>query len=162
MQFYTVSNDYISYLKTLDPKVPDNYAGSRPYVGIVLDIGGHKYLAPLTSYKLKQDKLLPTNATIFKIHEKGKELNKLGMLHINNMIPVLASEIKPVVFAAHPNHYQELLKKQIDFIKSNQDEIKKRALYLYKLVTVTKNKHFVDLSCNFLALETGYKNYTTK
>ncbi|WP_052721946.1 type III toxin-antitoxin system ToxN/AbiQ family toxin [Pseudomonas synxantha] len=63
MKLYTVTDAYIAYLKGIDSKVLNNYGGIRPYVGIIIEIGGHKYLAPLTSYKAKQEKLnnnLPT------------------------------------------------------------------------------------------------------
>lgn len=159
MQFYTVTNAYINYLKALDSKVPDNYGGSRPYVGIILEIGGHKYLAPLTSYKAKQDTMKDSNPTIFKIYEKGNDLNKLGMLHLNNMIPVLESEIIPVVFSSLDHKYKSLLTKQIAYIKSEQDAIKKKAGNLYKLVTISKNEHYCKLSCDFIALEAGYKGF---
>lgn len=159
MQFYTVSDKYINYLRGVDAKVPDNYAGKRPYVGIVLEIGEHKYLAPLTSYKIKQDKLLQSNPTIFKIHEKGVEANKLGMIHLNNMIPILNTEVAIINIAAQEFKYQNLLLKQLEFIKSNQDEIKKKAVHLHKLVTKDKTPHFCQLSCDFSTLELNYRNF---
>jgi len=53
MRFYNITEQYISYLKTLDTKVPDNKGGKRPYVGIVLEIEDIKYFAPFTSPKPK-------------------------------------------------------------------------------------------------------------
>lgn len=159
MKFYTVSDRYIAYLKTLDNKVPNNYGGKRPYVGIILQINGHSYLAPLTSYKPKQDNLDSSNRTIFKIHEKGKPSNKLGMLHLNNMIPVIESETTLVDFLKLDAKYKILLTHQIDFIKSEQDAIKERAAKLYHSVVVLKNAHFSKLSCDFSVLEGGYRNF---
>lgn len=46
MEFYTVSDAYIAWLKSIDNRVPDNYQGKRAFIGIVLDINGHQYLAP--------------------------------------------------------------------------------------------------------------------
>ena len=160
MQFYKVSDRYINFLKKLDTKIPDNYSGKRPYVGIVLEINGHKYLAPLTSHKPKQDKLQSTNPTIYKIHEKGNENNKLGMLHFNNMIPVIDSEIATIDFSTQDKKYSSLLSTQLAFIKSNQDNIKTRAKQLYNLVTVNKNAHFCSLSCDFIFLEDNYRKFT--
>ncbi len=159
MQFYTVTDNYIAYLKNIDANVPDNYSGKRPYVGVVLEVGEHKYLAPLTSYKPKQDKLHPSNQTIFKIYEKGNELNKLGMIHLNNMIPVIQSEIATIDFSQQPKHYENLLTKQFSFVKSNQDAIKKRASTLHQLVTIDKHQFFCSISCDFLKLEGSYKNF---
>ncbi len=161
MKFYTVSDRYITYLKTLDHKVPNNYGGKRPYVGIIIEINGHKYLAPMTSYKPKQDALDTNNRTIFKIHEKGKPLKKLGMLHLNNMIPVLDSEVKEVDFSTQDLKYRILLTHQINFIKSEQDAIKERAAKLYDSVVNLKNAHFCKLSCDFVVLEAGYRNFVT-
>lgn len=159
MKFYTVNSDYIAYLKKHDSKVPDNYGGCRPYVGIVLEINEHDYLAPLTSYKPKQDRLDHSNPTIFKINEKHKPNNKLGMLHLNNMIPVLDSVISEVIFAEQEEHYKNLLTKQYEYIKSEQDAIKRKANHLYTLVTIKKNNHFCNLSCSFVALEAVYKSF---
>lgn len=157
MKFYTVSNDYVNFLKTLDPKVPDNYGGKRPYVGIIIEIGEHKYLAPMTSYKPKQDKIKDNNSTIYKIFDS--EANKLGMLHLNNMIPIVESEIFLVDFSAQDHGYKSLLVKQMAYIKSHQDAIKARAEALYNLVVVSKNEFCCKLSCDFSALEAGYKNF---
>lgn len=153
MKFYTVTNQYILYLKQFDLKVPDNYNAKRPYVGVILYINAHTYLAPLTSYKPKQDLLKASNPTIFKIHEKNNVLNPLGMIHLNNMIPVIESEIQPIDFALQPVEYRQLLSKQLEFIKTNQDVLKKKAKHLYDLVTVNKTPYFCRLSCDFLYLE---------
>lgn len=160
MKFYTVSNEYISYLKTIDSKVPDNYSGTRPYVGILLEINGHKYLAPLTSYKPKQDEIADNKITVFKLYEKGNPSNKLGMISLNNMIPIIESEISMINFSEQNKKYATLLTSQINFISSNQDDIVKKAEKLYKVVTVSKTEHFCKISCNFTLLEKNYKNFT--
>ncbi len=49
--------------------------------------------------------------------------------------------------------------KQLDFIKSNQNEIVDRANKLYKTVTMNKDPHFCKLSCDFTLLEKHYKNF---
>ena len=77
MKLYRVSDRYIAYLKTIDSRVPDNYSGKRPYVGILLVVDGIQYLAPLTSYKPKQDRMKDKDVTLFKLYETGKEENKL-------------------------------------------------------------------------------------
>lgn len=160
MKLYTVTDAYISYLKTIDAKVPNNYSGARPYVGIIIEISGHKYLAPLTSYKSKQDKLNDNNPTIFKIHEKGNPANKLGMIHLNNMIPVLDSEIKLIDLPAQEEKYKKLLEFQIAYIKSEQDTLKKRAEKLHELVSIKNHAHYSTLSCDFNLLEAKYIKFS--
>lgn len=159
MKFYTVSDAYITYLKRIEAKVPDNYGGKRPYVGIILEIGGHQYLAPLTSHKPKHDQIKTSSSTVFKIHEKGDPTNKLGMLQLNNMIPVLASEVTVVDFSTQDPKYRAMMRKQLDFITSNQEDVKAKAEKLYELVMVTKNDWACKMSCDFLSLEASYKLY---
>ncbi|PEH15929.1 toxN, partial [Salmonella enterica] len=49
MKFYTISSSYIKYLKDFDDKVPNSedptYNNPKAFIGIVLEIEGHKYLA---------------------------------------------------------------------------------------------------------------------
>lgn len=160
MKLYTVTDAYIAYLKGIDSKVLNNYGGIRPYVGIIIEIGGHKYLAPLTSYKAKQEKLNNNLPTIFKVHEKGDPSNKLGLIQLNNMIPVLESEIILIDLPAQEEKYKKLLEFQIAYIKSEQDTLKKRAEKLYELVSIKNHAHYSALSCDFNLLEAKYRKFT--
>ncbi|WP_186073861.1 type III toxin-antitoxin system ToxN/AbiQ family toxin [Burkholderia gladioli] len=159
MEFYTVSDKYIAYLKSIDTTVPDNYSEQRAYIGVILEVGGHKYLAPLTSYKPKQDRIDSSNPSVFKLHEKGVPDNKLGMVAINNMFPILDSEITRVDFASQSGPYRRMLTLQLAFIKSNQDQIKTRAETLHKLVCQNAHKFFTSISCKFAVLEANYRQY---
>ena len=159
MEFYSVSDAYIAFLTGYDARVPNNYAGRRPYIGVILNLNGHEYLAPLTSYKLKQDNLASSNPTVFKIHEKGNDANKLGMVQLNNMIPIIHNEISLIDISLQEAKYASLLTLQLAFIKSNQEDIKKKAQNLYSLVTVKKNAFFCNLSCDFSTLEANYANF---
>ena len=94
MKFYTISNSYIDFLKSIDRKVPNHYGGRKPFIGVVLEVNDHKYFAPLTSYKAKQGRIKDNLPTIVKLHERSNPSNKLGMILINNMIPVIESEIQ--------------------------------------------------------------------
>jgi protein AbiQ len=153
VKFYTLSDAYITHLKTVDARVPDNYNATRAYIGVVMEINGHLYLAPLTSYKPKQDKLHASTPSVFKLHEKGDEQNKLGMIQINNMLPVTEAELTLLDMAAQPVKYRAMLLKQLEFIKANQEKIKERAEKFYKLVVVQKHEVFSRISCDFVALE---------
>lgn len=158
MQFYVVTDNYISHLKSVDTKVPNNYSAQKPFIGVVLEVGTIKYLAPLTSYKEKQDKLR-SSPLFFKIHEDGVETNPLGMVQINNMIPILDSEVTLFDIAVQDIKYQSLLNKQLIFLKKNKDEILKRAKALHQLVAIKNHPHFSRLSCDFKALEDCMKNF---
>lgn len=155
MKFYTVSDTYITHLKAIDDRVPDNYKATRPYVGVVMEINGHQYLAPLTSYKPKQDRLNASTPSLFKLHEKGDEQNKLGMIQINNMLPVTEAELTLLNMDAQPEKYKRMLNLQLAFIKANQEKIKEKAEKFYELVVVRKHTFFSAISCDFMALEAG-------
>nr|WP_293995618.1 type III toxin-antitoxin system ToxN/AbiQ family toxin [uncultured Fusobacterium sp.] len=57
LEFYIVDNGYIKYLQTFDKKVVDNSIenkkDNRKFIGIILEVNGLKYIAPLTSPKPK-------------------------------------------------------------------------------------------------------------
>ncbi len=67
MHFYTVKEEYLDLLRAVDSKVPnssgDNYKGKKPFIGVVLQIGGHNFFAPLTSYKASQEKIKSSSCT---------------------------------------------------------------------------------------------------
>ncbi|MCQ4088566.1 type III toxin-antitoxin system ToxN/AbiQ family toxin [Saccharibacillus sp. JS10] len=155
MNFYRLNSDYVNYLKNFDSKVQDNYNGTRAYIGIVVRIGLHNYFAPLSSYKTSQDKY-KKNDTIFKLHSRTNENDKLGLIHINNMVPVLPTEMEKIIFANEEKKYATLLQKQYQFILSNETKITEQAERLYKRVVEKKEKFFVNLSCDFKLLEEKY------
>ncbi|WP_447077763.1 type III toxin-antitoxin system ToxN/AbiQ family toxin [Shewanella algae] len=159
MKFYIVSDDYITHLKTVDKHVPDNYGEGRAYIGIVMKIDGINYLAPLTSHKLKHNLLKAGLPTIFKMHELDNEENKLGMVQLSNMIPVLDSEVHLLDIDAQSQSYQKLLNLQQQFLRKNSDRLVKKAQKLYRLVTVNKINELVAISCNFKSLEAAMDSF---
>ena len=161
MKFYTVSNAYINFLKKIDHKVPNNYQRKKPFIGVVLEINAHKYLAPLTSYKPKQDNYEKSFPTLVKLYERENPANKLGMIQLNNMIPVIESEIQLLDIENQPEPYRSLLYKQYEFIKIKviEVEIKKKAKKLYDLVVNKKQEFYCGISCDFKSLEDNYRNF---
>ena len=57
MEFYHIKDEYISFLKAYNSKVPENKQENRPYLGIVLQIDSIKYYAPFSSPKPKHKKM---------------------------------------------------------------------------------------------------------
>lgn len=158
MKFYTVSEYWISFLKNYDSKVPDNYNGSKTFTGIVLLINNKKYYAPLTSYKPKQDNLNDELITLYKLHERGNPENKLGMILLNNMIPVIDSELSIINFdLSTPKG--KMLQKQYEFINLKKEEIIHRANLLHQKICNEKgNNKYRKLTINFKVLEDVYNN----
>ncbi|NET55960.1 MAG: type III toxin-antitoxin system ToxN/AbiQ family toxin [Symploca sp. SIO2E6] len=159
MKFYIVSDAFIDFLKKIDNKVPNNYKRNRAFVGIVLEINEHKYFAPLTSYKPKQDTIRTSLPTIMKLHERGNPSNKLGMIQLNNMIPVIESEIQLLDIENQPEPYRSMLYKQYEFINARVIEIKNKAKKLYDLVVDKKQDFYCKISCDFKSLEDNYRNF---
>ena len=104
MRLYHVSDTYIQYLKQFDERVPDNKNQKRPYVGIVVEVGGVTYYAPLSSPKPKHLKM-----------KNGKDFRKInkgvyGAINFNNMIPVPVEELLLIDFnAIQDKQYRRLL-----------------------------------------------------
>lgn len=57
MRLCYIKDSYIAFLKQYDQKVPDNKNEQRPYIGVILEIKGKTYYAPLSSPKPKHLKM---------------------------------------------------------------------------------------------------------
>lgn len=147
MRLYTINEDYINYLKTFSENVRYNKNESRPYVGIVLKINEHNYFAPLGSPKPKHIKM-KESLDFIKIDN-----GLLGVINLNNMVPVPLEEIKKLDFSKFDKNYQELLKDQSRWIYENTKKINKKSYNLYKLITTKENTIFHKRSNNFKLLE---------
>jgi len=152
ISFYTVSDKYITFLKTIDNRVSDNKNRKRPYVGVVLEINEHRYLAPLTS----QEKKFNSQTTI-KIYDKDNYY--CGAVLLNNMIPVLEYEIQRLVFKDQTPQYEELLKKQQLYLRKKREDIYQKADKLRTLVIEKKTSYICKICCDFQVLESHYRNY---
>ncbi|MGI2125061.1 type III toxin-antitoxin system ToxN/AbiQ family toxin [Shewanella baltica] len=160
MKFYTISAAYVTFLKGIDGQIPDvtnvDYQNPKPFIGIVLDFDGHKYLAPLTSPKPWHDDIKSSSPKYFKIHETGVPENKLGLVNLKFMFPVLDSEITLIdLDNLTDEKYQRLLYNQLQFIRANAEQITKKS----KLLRVLSSKGKVEGTCNFAALENAYKTF---
>ena len=153
LKFYNIDDKYIEYLYQFDAKVPFNKNSKRPYIGIILEINEITYFAPMFSPKKQHDQY-KNNIMNIRI---GKNL---GIIKLNNMIPVNKSNLKYINFNdIQDKKYRGLLIQQNNFIKLNTNDIRKKAEKLYKLVTIDKKDFFIKLSCDFKLLEKKYKDY---
>jgi len=163
MRFYTISDEYIAFLQQFDNKVPNNggagYKNKKVYVGIVLEIGTHKFLAPLSSYKPSQDRIQSSSCSALKLHERTNPDNKLGLISFNYMVPVPDSELVQLDIEAQAAPYKRMLYLQYEFIKNNREEIIERATKLYEHVVIKRSGFFVKISCDLPKLVDEYKNY---
>ena len=81
LRIFRVHDGYIRFMHTIDNRVQYNKNERRPYVGVVLNVNGHRYFVPMESPKPNHKKM--RNA----IHIMRLDGGKYGLLGFNNMIP---------------------------------------------------------------------------
>ena len=161
LRIYRISDHYMRFMSSRDPKVQYNKGAKRPYVGVVFSFGGFKYFVPMESPK-------PNHVNI----KAGKHILKLdggkyGMLGFNNMVPVHKDALIELNINAEPDRkYRELLKRQAALCNRMKADILNHAQMTYFDVVNGKNKFLIGISCDFKALEKACKkyrkDYTTK
>lgn len=161
--FIRVEEDYIKYLRKYDDKVQDNsyVKCNKPYLGILLQKEKQKYFVPLSSPKrkheifieLEEKNKLPID--VFLIRDTDNKL--LGIINFNNMIPVIDEVI--IHFNIKQDKDYSLLKKEHIYCVTHQNEILKKAVKIYNLVTKYKKQSLIKRSCNFTLLENKSKEY---
>ena len=156
-----VDSNYCDYLRKFDNKVSYN-AGSkelRPFIGVLFYIGKIMYFAPLSSPKEKHIRL-KAKPDLIKIDD-----GKLGVVNLNNMIPVTEKLISLIdlnkpVSNKEEIQYIKLLKKQLNWLNHNQIKIREKALKLYNKYVYNKlNSYVKERCCNFKLLEEKCKEY---
>lgn len=162
LSFYIVDSAYCDFLRKSDPCVPytmDKKA-RRPFVGILLEVNGVNYYAPLSSPKPKH--LSMKNQVDFIKIDGGA----YGVINLNNMIPIhnnSVTAVNPIIQAgdsAAEVTYKNLLANQLTWCNAHKDEIVNKALKLYN--TITKGKGYPQLvsrCCNFTLDEQMLKTY---
>lgn len=154
LRIYRISDHYIRYLNSWEPKVQYNKGARRPYVGIVFSFGGFKYFVPMESPKPNHEKIKP-----------GKHIIKLangkyGILGFNNMVPVHKDALIEFDFNTEPDEkYRELLKRQASLCNRIKADILNHAQMTYFDVVNNKNKFLMGISCDFRKLEKACKLY---
>ena len=156
MKLYTIDTGYIDYLKQFQEHIYDNMENNRlrPYAGVVLTVGTHKYYAPLSSPKAKHQKMTD-RLDFIRLEHKGQ---LIAVINLNNIIPV-ADEL--VTLIDIPNladiRYQNLLNVEMIDIRRKQATITKNANSVYNKVTKfgdePRNARLVSICYDFLLLE---------
>lgn len=151
MELYKVDMEYYNYMHYYEPKIPyvENEKKNRPFVGIVLDVNGKNFFAPLTSPKKKH--ITMKNMQDFLKIDSGR----LGGINLNNMMPIPKSCLNKIDIKDIRNYkYRNMLRLQIEWINKNELRICNRARNLYYLIL---NKHttygLISRCCDFKLLE---------
>lgn len=150
-----IDYNYCDYLRKFDNKVCYNAGVKelRPFIGVLFQINSKEYYAPLSSPKNKH-KVLKNKLDLIKIDD-----GKLGVININNMIPVNKKVYELFDLNKRTNNLDEtkrikLLKEQLRWLNRNAIEVRKISKTLYKLYVNDKLPDNVkNRCCNFKLLE---------
>ena len=155
LHLYTIAPEYIRALSRYDRNIQINHGThGRPYVGIILDIHGVRYFAPLGHPKEKYKRM--KNTIDFMKIANGK----FGAINFNNMIPVPDGIEKKIDFRLTPdlsdNEKSYRLIQQSEYLWINQHDtaILARAEKLHYLYCENSlSESVANRCCNFPLLE---------
>lgn len=150
-----VNSDYCDYLRKYDDKVAYNYGIKelRPYIGVLFVINDMEYFAPLSSPKEKHRRLYDS-IDLIKI-----ENGELGVINLNNMIPVTKNNYIEFNLNKKVNNKSDFLrivlyKKQLRWLTVNRKDIYFKSSKLYFLyINNMLAKNIKNRCCNFKLLE---------
>ena len=146
LKLYEISEEYISYISTVEKNVfsskENDRNHTRKYLGIVYSINGYNYYIPLSSpknsdYQLENGvrKIRGSIIPIIRITSLSSfgELELKGTLKLSNMLPVHASELTLYDMEHEQDlFYKALIHKELLFIRKNKNKIIQNAKILYK------------------------------
>lgn len=159
MQLVYVNSDYISYLRRFDNRVRMNKS-HRPYLGIVLNINGFQYFAPLES--AKPGKRISSQIAFNVWDNPNTDDNPISFLLLNDMIPVARNCYTPINFDSEKqNNFKKytLLLAEVNYIRPRKEAIMRRARKVYVNRT-EKHIPFIKQMClDFKDLENRLKEY---
>ena len=126
LRIYEIKNEYIKYLSNYQEHLflHTNEKGKRKYVGIVFQINGINFFAPLSSYKTKHVKM-KESVDFIKIKD-------YAVINLNNMIPVPNSQIVEIDINKEKDlSYRYLLQAESREINRQKNRIRKNAEIVY-------------------------------
>ena len=158
IKIYFLSDDYVNYLRCFDKKIYYNKNSTRPYIGVVYQIDNHNYFAPLASPKPKHLIMNSKNIDIFKLDN-----GTLGIVNINNMIPVPIDCLTEALPIIKDKNYKNLIIKQLTFLNDNKQELLNKVhLFMLEYKKEHLPKNVKKRCCDFDLLEEKCKEYKIK
>ena len=155
--FYEINSKYIDYLSAIEPHFFHNkrsgQQNERKYIGIILQVNGMNYFAPLSSFKPKHKKM-----------DKGVDFIKIknyAVLNINNMFPVPKGLYTYIDIQKVKNaQYRALLQAEYRIIKKMRNRILKNANLVYHHRLEKGSSTPLGKRCHeFQNLEKACRNY---
>lgn len=130
----------------------------RPFIGIVQIVNGLQYCIPLSSVEEKHKYIdMSENITFRKI--KDEQGNVIGVLNINNMIPVKEDYITKFIIDELPTDspeqkvYKRKCKQELDWCNANIAEITRLASELHTIICENKPFKKRSICPNYPELE---------
>lgn len=175
ISFHYISDNYIDYLRAIDPRVMANKKESRPYVVLGLTINNLEYYIPLSSPKydatgFKRPLLYKKLYYLMDRQKADGTTEHLGSLLFGNMIPVPLTEVNYIdfkeLFRTDPD-YAVLLTKQFDLIKQNLETIIDQANQVYQMSQAVRlldqlnhiQGRICRETCDFINLEVAKERF---
>lgn len=155
--FYTVEEAYVEHLAPLAPHLFRNARPearhSRKFIGVVLEVNGFDYFAPLSSFKPKHAKM-----------KNGLDFLKVGdyaVINLNCMFPVPDGCCERVDFSKEGDlRYRSLLVAEYGIVRKMQGKIRRNAANLYRHKIENGSSTALAARCNdFAALEKACLDY---
>ncbi len=167
LNLYSISDNYIKYLRQFDDKIYDNKEDirnyERKYLGIVLTVNEFNYYIPMSSPKKSdyldfEKKIIRKDTkTIIRIHE-GDRL--YGTLRISNMIPVPITELEPYIISNENDlKYKQVILGELRYINNNCNKIVKYAKTVYNQKIKNIDIGYIKNTVDFKLLEKKLKEW---
>ena len=126
IRIYEIKSEYIKYLSNYQKHIFTQADGkdTRKYIGIIFEVKGVKYFAPLSSFKEKHKKM-KESVDFIKIKD-------YAVINLNNMIPVPDSQIVDIdINKEKEPSYRYLLQAESREISRQKNRIRKNAEIVY-------------------------------
>lgn len=162
LKWYIANKEYVNYLRQFDEKVEniDYNTKLKPYIGILVTINEFNYYVPISSAKEKHYKIRE-GMDFIKIM---KDSNIIGVLNLNNMIPISDKNVKVLKYKEIENYrdfdsdkqrtlYISFLSFELNLINDKMEKIKKSAMKLYNERINNPTSNVSKRCCNFQLLE---------
>lgn len=166
MKLFNINEDYIDYLRTFDKNVMNHkgndYIKTRKYIGILVEVDGYKYLAPLSSPKktdyYEDGKIRKSITTLIRIVYENR---LLGTIKLSNMIPIYNENVIEYydIKKEKDLKYKILVENELEFIYKNKELIINNANKLYKQKCMNLDIGYIKNTVNFKLLEEKAKEY---
>jgi hypothetical protein len=141
-----------------------NNTYQRPYLGVLFELEGFKYFAPLTTSskgKKLKDNPKDENITFYPIAEC-----KYGGINLNNMIPLVEGVSREIDLEINNKDFQREINKKVQLLnikralKYEGGYLIAKAVNLYSLKTTGKlYSNYDQVTCDFKALEIAAAQY---